>query len=152
MTDGASTSSGGGKAEAILEGHVSVPRGLDVSLDGKWLISGGRDSVVLLWDLQPTQTSTKSSKKTGKGKNAGPPPQLVKTIVALERVEAVGFIKRQSEFHQSLETLQFYVGGQKGLVTVREVGDEAATFSLGDKRIRALSEDEEEQRQIVDIL
>ena len=46
LTNGASTSSGGGKPEAVLEGHVSVPRGLDISPDGKWLVSGGRDSVV----------------------------------------------------------------------------------------------------------
>src|ERR1700733_2462025 len=40
-----SNSRNSGKPEAVLEGHVSVPRGLDVSRDGRWLISGGRDSV-----------------------------------------------------------------------------------------------------------
>ncbi|EAU92527.1 U3 small nucleolar RNA-associated protein [Coprinopsis cinerea okayama7 len=153
LTDGASTSSGGGKPEAVLDGHVSVPRGLDVSLDGKWLISGGRDSVVLLWDLQPSQQPTsKVTKKGGKGKSAGPPPQLVKTVLALERVEAVGFIKHSSKYHQQLHELQFYVGGQKGVVTVRGVEDEQDSFVLGEKRTRALTEEEEEQRQIVNIL
>lgn len=40
---------GAGKPMAILEGHVSVPRGLDVTKDGRWVLSGGRDSVALLW-------------------------------------------------------------------------------------------------------
>jgi hypothetical protein len=43
------------KPQAVLDGHVSVPRGLDVSQDGKWLLSAGRDSVALLWDLSPLQ-------------------------------------------------------------------------------------------------
>ncbi|KAH6917021.1 U3 small nucleolar RNA-associated protein [Coprinopsis sp. MPI-PUGE-AT-0042] len=151
LTDGASTSTGGGKPEAVLDGHVSVPRGLDVSLDGKWLISGGRDSVVLLWDLSPAQASAKPTKK-GKGKSTAPPPQLVKTVIALERVEAVGFVKHASAYHQTLDELQFYVGGQKGFVTVRGVEDESPLFILGDRSQRALSEDEEEQKQIVNIL
>lgn len=152
LTDGASTSSGGGKPEAVLDGHVSVPRGLDVSLDGKWLISGGRDSVVLLWDLLPTQSSLKPLKKAKAKSTAPPPPQLVKTVIALERVEAVGFIKQASAYHQTLDELQFYVGGQKGVVTVRGVEDESLSFTLGENAQRALSEDEEEQKQIVNIL
>ncbi|TFK30941.1 U3 small nucleolar RNA-associated protein [Coprinopsis marcescibilis] len=153
LTDGASTSSGGGKPEAVLDGHVSVPRGLDVSPDGKWLVSGGRDSVVLLWDLKPAGgASSKPSKKSGKGKNVEAGPQLVKTILALERVEAVGFIKDPSAFHQKLDELRFYVGGQKGVVTVRGADEEKDVVTLGEKRTRQLTEDEEEQRQIVNIL
>ena len=34
----------------VLEGHTSVPRGLAVSEDGKWLLSGGRDGIVPVWD------------------------------------------------------------------------------------------------------
>jgi U3 small nucleolar RNA-associated protein 13 len=151
LTDGASTSSGGGKPEAVLDGHVSVPRGLDVSLDGKWLISGGRDSVVLLWDLSPSEVSAKPAKK-GRGKGTALPPQLVKTVIALERVEAVGFVKQASAYHQTLDELQFYLGGQKGIVTVRAVDDESSSFTLGERAQRTVSEDEEEQKQIVNIL
>ncbi|KAK4051392.1 U3 small nucleolar RNA-associated protein 13 [Microbotryomycetes sp. JL201] len=35
----------------VLEGHVSVVRGLDVTSDGKLLVSGGRDKVVNVWDM-----------------------------------------------------------------------------------------------------
>ncbi|KZV59565.1 hypothetical protein PENSPDRAFT_553268, partial [Peniophora sp. CONT] len=40
----------GGKPEAVLEGHVSLSRGLDVLLDGRCLVSGRRDGVALLWE------------------------------------------------------------------------------------------------------
>lgn len=36
----------------VLEGHVSVVRGLDVTPDGRLLVSGGRDKVVNVWDLE----------------------------------------------------------------------------------------------------
>ncbi|GAA5868193.1 hypothetical protein JCM1840_006178 [Sporobolomyces johnsonii] len=36
----------------VLDGHVSVVRGLDVTKDGKLLVSGGRDKVVNVWDLE----------------------------------------------------------------------------------------------------
>lgn len=36
---------------AVLKSHVSIIRGLDVSNDGKYLISGSRDKVANLWDL-----------------------------------------------------------------------------------------------------
>ena len=35
----------------VLDGHVSVVRGLDVTPDGNTLVSGGRDKVVNVWDL-----------------------------------------------------------------------------------------------------
>ncbi|RSH79552.1 U3 small nucleolar RNA-associated protein 13, partial [Saitozyma podzolica] len=54
---------GAAKAKAVLEGHASVVRGIDVSDDGRWAITGG-DKVVLVWDLA-------AEGKKGKGK-AGP--------------------------------------------------------------------------------
>ncbi|GAA5854118.1 hypothetical protein JCM8547_008235 [Rhodosporidiobolus lusitaniae] len=36
----------------VLDGHVSVVRGLDVTKDGNLLVSGGRDKVVNVWDLE----------------------------------------------------------------------------------------------------
>lgn len=38
--------------EFVLDEHVSVVRGLDFSLDGKVLVSGGRDQVIMAWNLQ----------------------------------------------------------------------------------------------------
>lgn len=36
----------------VLEGHVSVVRGLEVSPDGRTLVSGGRDKVFNVWDME----------------------------------------------------------------------------------------------------
>ncbi|EEB87184.1 hypothetical protein MPER_15570, partial [Moniliophthora perniciosa FA553] len=71
------------KALAVLEGHVSVPRGLDVSKDGRWLVSGGRDSVVLVWDLSPMDQRGKES-SSKKGKDKAVTPILAKTVPVLE--------------------------------------------------------------------
>jgi len=35
----------------VFESHVSLIRGLDVSNDGNLLISGSRDKVVNVWDI-----------------------------------------------------------------------------------------------------
>ncbi|PCH34214.1 WD40 repeat-like protein [Wolfiporia cocos MD-104 SS10] len=124
------------KPEAVLEGHVSVPRGLDVSRDGKWLVSGGRDSVVLVWDISfkgSSATSTKSKK--GKAKATAFSPVLVKTIPVLERVESVGLLRPEEDLAgapSGSRKLRVYTGGEKGV------------------EHDAVTEDQEEQRQIVD--
>lgn len=152
LTDGASTSSGGGKPEAVLEGHVSVPRGLDVSPDGKWLISGGRDSVVMLWDLEPAADHTKQSKKA-KQKGNALLPRLTKTIPVLERVEAVGFLYQEPTSYGTTKGLRIYLGGQKGRIAVRNLGDEEEAYTFGEcKTSQTVSEDQEEQQQILNIL
>jgi U3 small nucleolar RNA-associated protein 13 len=72
LVEGTSTSGGGAKPEAVLEGHVSVPRGLDVSWDGRWLVSGGRDSVVdlgSLFEVSFYQGEEEQSKKADSGEN-----------------------------------------------------------------------------------
>ena len=141
LTEGASTSSGGGgKAEAVLEGHVSVPRGLDVSEDGRWLVSGGRDSVVLIWDLQE-----KSTTKKGKGKLALA-PTLVRTVPILERVEAVGLIASTPA-----GDLRFFTGGEKGVIKVWN-GKGEVVQQLGQEYTGAASEELEEQRQIMNVM
>lgn len=150
LVEGASTSSGGGKPEAVLEGHVSVPRGLDVSLDGRWLVSGGRDSVVLIWDLSsknnlPTKEKKKSNRKT---------PTLVKTIPILERVEAVGLLRSDdNQFHSNteLDQIRFYTGGEKGVVKIWDGDKGHVVQKLGEEHANASAE-LEEQRQIVDVL
>jgi len=145
LVEGASTSSGGGKPEAVLEGHVSVPRGLDVSLDGQWLISGGRDSVVLIWDLFSKILSTKEKKSNRKT------PTLVKTIPTLERVEAVGLLRSDNQFHSKteLDQLRFYTGGEKGVIKIWDSKGHVVQ-KLGEER--AYASELEEQRQIVDVL
>ncbi|GAA5899168.1 hypothetical protein JCM8208_003024 [Rhodotorula glutinis] len=56
----------------VLDGHVSVVRGLDVTRDGKTLVSGGRDKVVNVWDLERGV--------------------LRKTLPVFETIEAVGIV------------------------------------------------------------
>ena len=151
----ASRAAGSQKPEAVLEGHVSVPRGLDVSLDGKWLISGGRDSVVLIWDLSSNQRSSKTSEGTKrKGKEKDTSPTLAKTIPVLERVEAVGFLHPDEELAGTSSApgkIRFYTGGEKGVVKIWDAreGTLLSTFCQEDSNI---PDDLEEQRQIVDTM
>lgn len=141
------------RPEAILEGHVSVPRGLDVSQDGKWLVSGGRDSVVLLWDISSKENNLShatSSKK--KGKQTAYSPALVKTVPVLERVEAVGLLHQDKDLTgapSESSKLRFYTGGEKGVVRIWDAKEGTVLFTLGQEQ-EQVSEDQEEQRQIVD--
>lgn len=135
-----SASANKSKAEAILEGHVSVPRGLDVSLDGKWLISGGRDAVVLIWDLSPLQKAKASV------------PTLFKTIPILERVEAVGLLIDEDQIGSSAhDKIRFFTGGEKGIIKIWDGRSGDVLFILGEPHGHT-TEDQEEQRQIVDVL
>jgi U3 small nucleolar RNA-associated protein 13 len=147
----ASTSGERSRPGAVLDGHVSVPRGLDVSSDGRWLLSGGRDSVVLLWDLVSEESDGKKAK--GKGKDKAFSPRLVKTIPVLERVEAVGLIHHDENISSSSASdgfggLRFYIAGEKGVVSIWDCQKGAPLFSLGKEK----SGDEEETRQILDAL
>ncbi|KAI9030358.1 WD40-repeat-containing domain protein [Hyaloraphidium curvatum] len=88
---------------AVLESHVSVVRGLDLTPNGEYLISGGRDRVVNIWNL-----GTK---------------ELVKTLPVSEGVEAVGLVdhshlptKLRSSTKQT--DIVFYTGGEKGVVRI----------------------------------
>lgn len=133
----ASSRSGSGKAVAVLEGHVSVPRGLDVTSDGRWLISGGRDAVVLLWDLQG-QKSTPGKQKVGKSEKLV--PSLARTIPILERVEATGWVEDGSE------ALQFFTAGEKGVVKVWDARNGTALYVLNEE----MGDDMEQSREILD--
>jgi U3 small nucleolar RNA-associated protein 13 len=156
LSAAASRAAGGQKPEAVLEGHVSVPRGLDVSSDGKWLVSGGRDSVVLIWDLSPKQppSKTKSGGGKGKGKEKEFSPTLAKTITVLERVEAVGLLHPDEDLAGSSsvpDKIRFYTGGEKGVVKIWDGREGTVLFTLGQEQ-DAISDDQEEQRQIVDMM
>ena len=145
----AARTAGGQKPVAVLEGHVSVPRGLDVSPDGRWLVSGGRDSVVLVWDLAATQ-----KQKGTKGKEKAFAPALAKTIPILERVEAVGLLRPDEGLtgSTSTEQLRFYTGGEKGVVKIWDARGGTVLFTLGEHDNVVISDEQEEQRQIVDMV
>lgn len=155
MFDLNTTAAGGGKPQAILEGHVSVPRGLDVSSDGRWLISGGRDSIVLIWDLGTRKKiSAANSSQPDKGKAKLFSPVLVKTIPTLERVEAVGILREDDGPEGSNSEgsqLRFYTGGARGVVKIWDGIEGNILFTLGAELGNSLA-DHEKQRQIVDVL
>ncbi|KAH7923241.1 U3 small nucleolar RNA-associated protein [Leucogyrophana mollusca] len=136
---------------AVLEGHVSVPRGLEVTLDGKWLITGGRDSVVLIWDMTSKSPVGKDQGgRKGKGKDFS--PALAKTIPVMERVEAVGLIRSdESNVGPStgLTGLRFFTAGEKGVIKVWDAKEGTCLYSLGHEE-GSVSEDQEDPRQIVD--
>lgn len=142
------------KPEHVLEGHVSVPRGVDVSADGRWLISGGRDAVVLVWDLAATV------KKGSKGKEkASSEPVLVKTVTTVERVEACGLLSEDAEVAggSGKDDIRFFTAGEKGVVKVwnGKTGKELARFGEDIAPVASSSanaQEQEEQRQITDAM
>jgi U3 small nucleolar RNA-associated protein 13 len=137
------------KPEAVLEGHVSVPRGLDVSEDGRWLVSGGRDQVVLVWDMNEGQ-----HKKGGKGKEKEAWPALVSTITALERVEAVGILGEEVDTGESSSRrrhIRLFTAGEKGVVRIWDGKTGQVLRAFGEEQ-EANPGDQEEQRQILDAL
>lgn len=82
------------KSIASFEYHDSVVRGLDFSIDGKVLISGGRDKVINVWDM----TRLKH----------------IVTIPALDTVEALGFLQ-PGIFTDDENEQVVYSGGEKGI-------------------------------------
>lgn len=143
------------KPQAVLEGHVSVPRGLDVSRDGRWLVSGGRDSVVLVWDISAKSSDAKTAKSSkAKGKEKDGAPALIKTIPVLERVEAVGLLRQDDNLigeSSGAAKLQIYTGGEKGVVRIWDAHKGSVLYTLG-QELDTPTEEQEEQRQIVDAL
>ena len=138
------------KALLVLEGHVSVPRGLAFSTDDRWLISGGRDAVVLVWDLQNSlQTNSQARKKREKDSS----PFLAKTIPVHERVEALGIIETTENVGSSTgaSKLRFYTGGERGVVRIWDAKDNQVLATFGEER-NENSEDAEEQLSILDVI
>jgi U3 small nucleolar RNA-associated protein 13 len=153
-----SSRSAGAKAQDVLEGHVSVPRGLDVTADGRWLVSGGRDAVAMIWDLNGDEMSSRSK---GKGK-AVPEnrskPRLVKTIPVLERIEAVGVIvasevvaSTPSE-HTTAGRLRFYTGGEKGVIRIWDATEAEVIATLGNDISEGTEDLAEDPRGILDVM
>lgn len=160
-----------GRPRAIIEGHVSVVRGLGVTDEGRWLVSGGRDKVLMVWDLWGGDeqgwerlasavggggsNGAAASKKKGKAKAVE--VQLVRTITVLESLESVGVLSRA----EKVAGLDGAVGarvvcwsaGEKGVVRAWDAlaGKQLALFR-GAEGVNAASDvelDEDEQRGIV---
>ncbi|KIM31724.1 hypothetical protein M408DRAFT_237363 [Serendipita vermifera MAFF 305830] len=107
------------KPFAVLDGHVSVPRAIDFSADGKWMLTAGRDSVVLVWQLHPNSEKPPSKKKTGDGHSPSL-PTLAKTIPVSEAVEALAVIEPVTSLLSKSggEPLHFIIAGEKGIIRI----------------------------------
>lgn len=134
------------RPSVVLDGHVSVPRGISFSSDGKWLLTGGRDSVVLLWDLKPTQTSKPKSSKENS-------PVLSRTIPVSENVEALGILDTNETIGDSTESSQmlFYIGGSKGTIRIWAI-DESRPRHIINEAETSQSDDAQDLRSIQDIM
>ena len=152
LRDAASRAGGGNKGSSkpkhVLEGHVSVVRGIDLTDDGRWAVTGGRDQVALVWDISG-QTS-KSQKLKGKVDGG---PKVVQTIIAQEQVESVGFISKPEPVGNSSGRLLCYTGGDQGLIRVWDVlkGEEVMRMS-GVEGVDELEDDEDEQRGVLQVM
>ncbi|THH27349.1 hypothetical protein EUX98_g6837 [Antrodiella citrinella] len=151
LSSASARSGASAKPQAVLEGHVSVPRGLDVTRDGKWLVSGGRDSVVLVWDMSPKEETAAKKSGKAKGKERDATPVLVQTIPILERVEAVGILRADDDgvagAPSGARKFQVYTAGEKGVVKVWDVKTAKILFTLGQEQ-EDIDEEQEELRQI----
>lgn len=130
---------------AVLEGHDSVPRGLDVTPDGKWLVSGGRDAVVLIWDMSFFGATLGQNKSKSKSLVTSLTP--VKTIPVFERVEAVGFVHCDRSGSAATADQCLFTAGEKGIV---KIWDWKGTLlhNLG----TSWEQEQEEQRQILEAM
>lgn len=154
---------GGGNAvkpKAVLEGHVSVVRGIDVTPDGKWAVTGGRDKVVLVWDmLSGGGETTAVEAKKGKGKAVATPmtPKLVQTIIVQEQVESLGLLPQEEQVYGAATGRWLcYTGGDKGLVRVWDVLKGTLVAAMkgveGVDEAELDDEDDDEQRGVLSLL
>jgi U3 small nucleolar RNA-associated protein 13 len=156
----------------VLEGHVSVVRGIDVDLTseqgerGRWMITAGRDRVVFLWDFScPVQGGKKISTggKKSHGNVVAGVPRVVQTTMTNELIESVGFVSlpslsvlRGSEEGRRASLVAF-TGGEKGVVRVwdvqrgAELGRMDGPGGLGEDEDEE-DEDEVEERGIREVL
>lgn len=139
------------KPKAVLEGHVSVVRGIDVTPDGKWAVTGGRDKVVLVWDMLG---ETKGKGKATTTTTTTTTPKLVQTIIVQEQVESLGLLPQEEQVSGAATGRWLcYTGGDKGLVKVWDVlkGTLVATMK-GVEGVDEAESDEDEQRGVLSVL
>lgn len=112
------------RPDMVLEGHSSVPRGIAVSFDGRWVISGGRDSVILLWDL----------KSIRHGNHPVGPSQTIPTLERIEALDVVPF--ENSEYKQQLNgpdkfpSLKVFTVGEQGRVRIWDISQGTVILTL----------------------
>ena len=131
LLDSSHRSGSGGKPQYILEGHVSVVRGIDVNHtfsygddteeeEGRWMVTAGRDRVVLLWDFgSRVEASGKESRSSRKGKTIVP-PRTIQTTLTNETIESVGMVDPSvvngKQAGNAKRGIVIYTGGEKGIV------------------------------------
>lgn len=156
LKDMSARATGGGNAakpKAVLEGHVSVIRGIDVTPDGKWAVTSGRDKVVLVWDLSGGEAIEPGKKGKSKAKDASG-PRVVQTIICEEQVESLGLIPTdQTALGQSAGRIRCWTGGDKGLVRIWDaLKGEAVGGMRGVEGVDEVEAEEDEQRGIIQVL
>lgn len=156
LKDLSSRSTGGGgaaKPKSVLEGHVSVVRGIDVTPDGRWAVTAGRDKVVLVWDLSGGDAVAPSKKGKSKAKDS-PAPRVVQTIICEEQVESLGLIPTgQTVLGNPAERIRCWTGGDKGAVRIWDVlKGESIGNMRGVEGVDEVEAEEDEQRGIIQIL
>jgi U3 small nucleolar RNA-associated protein 13 len=156
LKDISARATGGGNAakpKSVLEGHVSVIRGIDVTDDGKWAITSGRDKVVLVWDLSGTDAVAPGKKGKSKAKDT-PTPKIVQTIICEEQVESLGLISAdETALGKPAGRIRCWTGGDKGLVRVWDVLKGELVGSMrGVEGVDEVEAEEDEQRGIIQVL
>jgi U3 small nucleolar RNA-associated protein 13 len=162
LKDSSARAVGGGSAakpKAVLEGHVSTVRGIDVTEDGRWAVTAGRDKVVLVWDLgdaaATSAAAAASANKKGKSKaKESTQPKLVQTIICEEQVESLGLLPMdQAVVGTKGSRIRCWTGGDKGLVRIWDVlKAELAGSMRGVEGVDEAEAEEDEQRGIIQVL
>ena len=155
LKDPSARAVGGGtaaKPKAVLEGHVSTVRGIDITEDGRWAVTAGRDKVVLVWDLSGGDSSA-SKKGKSKVKDVTQ-PKLVQTIICEEQVESLGLLPMEQDVVGAKGSrIRCWTGGDKGLVRIWDVlKAELAGSMRGVEGVDEVEAEEDEQRGIIQVL
>lgn len=154
VSGGASSSAS--KAATVLDGHVSVVRGIDFTDDGKYAITGGRDRVVLVWDLTEGAGGRGAPGQGGKGKkkDQGTGPRVVQTIIAGELVESIGIVPSgESVLGATGGSARCWTGGEHGKVRIWDIlkGTEVGSMT-GVEGVDEVEVDDDDPRGILNVL
>jgi U3 small nucleolar RNA-associated protein 13 len=158
LKDSSARAGGAAKPKTVLEGHVSTVRGIDISEDGRWAVTAGRDKVVLVWDLSDSATAASASASTSKkGKSKAKEstqPRLIQTIICEEQIESLGLLPTdQAVVGATHPRIRCWTGGDKGLVRIWDVlKAELAASMRGVEGVDEAEAEEDEQRGIIQVL
>ncbi|TPX74781.1 hypothetical protein CcCBS67573_g03935 [Chytriomyces confervae] len=125
------------KCVSVLDNHVSVVRGVAFSVDGRYLLSGGRDKILNVWEVSSGE--------------------LIKTIPTYEAMESIGLVSEISRIGLEKKlgldecSMIAYSGGEKGVIRLWNIdtGDCIATqksetnssYEITDVLLRPKSQD-----------